>query len=324
MGLIEIKQTINMKKYLSIVLMLICTFICEAQTIEDPVFDRTDNPSFRVEKFVITKDTTYIYCYYTAEGGTWANIIKGMYLRDVKTNKRYPLLKCDGLPYSPDKETFKNSKRCEVKLYFEPICNVKKVDLIENPNKRAFNIYGIDFGNQYKEKYSLDYLYNLAKKSLSYDYEGDTTKAIQYKKEEVEAVKYNMGKNSEEYLNSIYQLAVMYDKYGFYTEATGIMVKVLEMHAEIMGTFDSKYALQLLTLAQIYSHSGYREKSIQTFKASISKYESLDIWDINIALAHRLISEEYKLSGDIKKAIEHQKKAIELKKIICGSEGYLE
>lgn len=298
--------------------------VCEAQIIENPVFDRTDVPAFHVNKVEITKDTTYLYCSYKAEGGSWANISKETYLRDVNTNKIYPLLKCDGLPYGPQKESFTYSKRCEVKLYFKSIRNAKKIELIEDPNGKAFNVYGIDLENQFKESFTENYLNRLLSMSSFYDSASDTIKAIQYKNEEVEASKYIHGIKSEAFLVSLLGLAIIYDKYQHFSDAIRIMEKVTELHGEIWGAQDADYALQLRTLAQFYSHAGLFEIAIKKIKDSISKYEELKIFDEQYAIALRFLSDNYELSGDERSAIEYQKKAISIRKLIGESDGYLE
>jgi len=50
--------------------------VVNAQVVENPVFDRTDVSAFRVQKVEVKKDTTYVYCSYSAEADSWANISK--------------------------------------------------------------------------------------------------------------------------------------------------------------------------------------------------------------------------------------------------------
>ena len=90
---------------LFVVLWSLC-LSSHAQVIENPVFDRTDVPAFHIDKITLTKDATIISCTYAAEANSWANISEETYLLDTNTNKRYPIQKCDGLPYAPEKREF--------------------------------------------------------------------------------------------------------------------------------------------------------------------------------------------------------------------------
>ena len=61
-------------RWLLPVCLLICSLNVYSQIIENPIFDRTDVPSFHVDKVEITKDSTFVYCSYYAEARSWANI----------------------------------------------------------------------------------------------------------------------------------------------------------------------------------------------------------------------------------------------------------
>lgn len=312
-----------MRKFLLMLFCLLC-LASYAQVIENPVFDRTDAMEYRVEKVECTEDTTYLYCSLIADAGLWANISKETYLRDVNSNIKYPLLKCIGLPYSPEKRYFVFDERCYIKMCFDPIQDVTKFDLIENPNDKAFNIYGIDLNNQYKETYIFAEQQRFSNMSSFYESSGDTIKAIQFKKKEAECTKFIHGIKSEAYLVSLQGLALMYDKYNYHGEAIENMETVTELHADIWGTSDKYYASAIRTLAQLYSHAGIFDKSIETFKKSILQYDSLNICDKEYAIALRFISDAYELSGDEYHAIEYQKKAIEVRKKLNNSDDYLE
>ena len=114
----------------------------DAQVFENPVFDRSDVSAFRVKKVEINKDTTYVYCSYSAEAGSWANISKETCLYVRSANKKYPLLRCDGLPFSPQQKLFVYAEQCNVLLCFPSIRNASKFDLIEDDSDKTFNIYG--------------------------------------------------------------------------------------------------------------------------------------------------------------------------------------
>lgn len=295
-----------------------------AQIIENPVFDRKDVPEYRVEKVECTKDTTYVYCSYSAEAGSWANMSKDTYLRDVNTNIKYPLLKCIGLPYGPEKKDFIYNERCEIILCFKPINNVKKIDLIEIPNQRAFNIYGIDLNNQYLVSYMSNDPHRLFTKSSFYDSAGDTIKAIQFKKDEIEAVRYVYGIASEEYMEALSSLCILYDKYGFQKEMEELANFIEKKSKVIWRQKDWNYALHMRTIASFYSHSKMYEKSIENYKECINTFESLDIIDNEYAIALRFLSSDYVQIGDFKESIEIKKKCIKVRRELKDGSGFFD
>ena len=98
-----------MKRISILLLFVLYSICCLAQIYDKPVFDRTDTPELHIDKVEITTDTTFIYCTYYAEEGSWANISKDTYLEDTITKKKYPLLKIEGLPLFPEKRIFSYS-----------------------------------------------------------------------------------------------------------------------------------------------------------------------------------------------------------------------
>ena len=204
-----------------------------AEVVENPVFDRADVPAFRVQKIEFKKDTTYIYCSYSAEAGSWANISKGTYLYDRENNKKYPLLRCDGLPFSPQQRSFMNGGRCNVLLCFPSTRNMSKFDLIENDNDKFFNIYGIDISNTYQTSYQESDVARFTQMASFYDSASDTLKALQFKAKEIEAVKYVFGVKSEPLIVSLLNASIMYDKYGLCEQAIDIAKQEGIIHAEL-------------------------------------------------------------------------------------------
>lgn len=295
-----------------------------AQIIENPVFDHTDQPSLHIDKVKVTTDTTYVYCTYTAADNSWANIYSDTYLLSYPSKEKHKLLSCSGFPIYPEKRIFQFGEKCEIIFSFPSIKGATHFDFIEMPNDKVFNIYGVSLSHKFMKQYLESELKRFSNMSSFYDSAGDTLKAIQYKKNEVESTKYVYGAKSDAFLVSLLHLAILYNKYDYYSEAIDLMEKVTAMHAEIWGTSDSNYALQLRTLAQFYSHAGIFDKAIKTYKESISKYESLNDYNNEYAIALRFISDDYELSGDEKHSIEYQAKAIEVRRKIGNSEGYLE
>ncbi|MBR4898304.1 MAG: CHAT domain-containing protein [Prevotella sp.] len=304
-------------------LLLLFIGYTHAQVVENPVFDRTDVSAFRVQKIEIRKDTTYVYCSYSAEAGSWANISKDAYLYVRKANKKYPLLRCEGLPFSPQKKSFMYEERCNVLLCFPPIRNISKFDIIENAGDKAFNIYGIDISNTYETSYQESEVARYSNMASFYDSVGDTIKALQFKAKEIEATKYVFGVKSESLIVSLLNASIMYDKYGFCEQAIDIAKQEGEIHAELWGTSDWNYALYLRTLGQFYSHAKEYNNAILSYKESIQLYESLKIVDNAYALALYFLAGDYYEIGDSDNALFYQKKTLEARRQIGEAEGYI-
>ena len=214
------------------ILLLFIGYI-NAQVVENPVFDRADFPAFRVQKVEIKKDTTHVYCSYSAEAGSWASISKETSLYIRKTNKKYPLLRCD---VSPQQKLFKFAERCNVLLCFPSIRNLSKFDLIVNESDKAFNIYGIDISNTYQTSYQESDVARFSNMASFYDSAGDTIKALQFKIKEIEATKYVFGVKSEPLIVSLLNASIIYDKYGYSEQVIDI-----NQNIDTLSAFTDKY-----------------------------------------------------------------------------------
>lgn len=310
-------------KWFLLAILSICGLSSYTQVIENPVFDSCNVAAFHIEKIEITKDDTKIYCSYSAKANSWANISKDTYLQDTKTKKQYELIKCDGLPFEPERKVFRYEEKCEITFTFPPVKHGNKIDFIETPGKQAFNIYGVDINKQYDRIYTEAEMIRFSNMASFYDSSGDTLKAIQYKKDEMLAAQYVYGIKSEAYLNALVGLCIMHNSHGNHTEAIKQMELLTKLEEEIHGTSDWQYALQLRTLALFYSNAKMYDKSINTFKESIALYEKLNIAEDQYILALEFISQDYESIGNKKQAIAYQNKAIQARKELGDSENYL-
>lgn len=312
-----------MRNIFLICIMLLSIGYVKAQVVENPVFDRSDTYAFRVHKVEITKDTTYIYCSYSAEAENRAYISKEtcLYVRNI--NKKYPLLRCDGLPFYPQYKTFMSAERCNVLLCFPSIRNISKFDVIVNESDKAFNIYGIDISNTYKISYQESEVARFSNMASFYDSAGDTIKALQFKSKEIEATKYVFGVKSEPLIVSMLKASILYDKYGYSEQAIDIAKQEGAIHAELWGTSDWNYAIYLSNLGSFYSHAQKYECAIKTYKESIQLFESLNIVDNEYALALFFIADDYYEIGDITNALISQKKSLEARRQIGERERYI-
>ena len=314
-----------MRRVLYLLTIIICASLkTVAQTIENPVFERTDVPAFHINKVTINKDATILHCSYAAEANSWANISEDTYLLDTKTNKKYPIQKSEGLPYGPEQRKFLFGERCEVILYFPSFNPQGKFNLIENIDERAFNVYGIDLNNQFEKQYQESELKRFSNMASFYDSAGDTLKAIQYKEDELKATQYIHGYKSEAYLLSLFKLSLMYDKYEYFRESTTLIEKTTKLYEETYSKSDWNYALQLRTQAQLYSHAKMYEQSINTFKEAIALYEELNIVDEQYALTLDFIANDYYMIGDYDNGLLYQKKNVDVRRKIGDAKIYLD
>lgn len=304
------------------ILFILISYI-NAQVVENPVFDRTDVPAFRVKKIDAKKDTTYIYCSFSVSDASWANISKDMYLYAKKTNNKYPILRCEGLPFSPQKKTFINDTRCDVLLCFPPIRNISKIDLIEKESETAFNIYGIDIASQYETIYQESDITHFSNMASFYESASDTIKALQYKLKEIEAVKYIHGIKSYDLSFCLTNAYIMCYKFGCYEQAIDLVIQDNVIVSELRGKSTLDYATSLSTLGMFYSHAKEYDKAIETYKESIHLFESLNIVDNEYVIALFKIASLYYEIGDNDNALLYQKKSLDARRQIGEAEGYI-
>ncbi len=312
-----------MKKLLTIINLLMCMILCNAQTINYPVFDSTYVEKLHINKVEITQDTTYVYCTFSADANSWANISSDTYLLSYPSKTKHKLFSSIGFPIAPEKRNFQYDEKCDVLFCFSSIKGSSHFDFIEVLDEDAFNIFGVNLNDQFEKQFTKLELKRFSNMSSFYDSAGDTTKAIQFKKNEVDASEYIYGNKSYEYYLSLIELAVLYDKYDIFDEAIETMEIATEKREYMGGTSNSNYALQLRALAQFYSHAGMIDKSISTYKKSISLYETLNICDIEYAKALSFISAAFQYSGDDLQSMDYQMKAIDAWKKLGDSEDYL-
>lgn len=221
------KKYFVMKYFVVVLSFVMCCMKCVAQTYIEPVFDRTDEPSLHINKIEVTKDTTFIHCTLTMPPNSWGTISDATYLYNYETHEKHPLLKCDGLPISPQKRDFTFGGVFQVSFYFPSIPDIGKLDFIENPNKKAFNIYGVDVSKHYDKPYTIADFNDYYNMSSICESDNDTIKALEYKQKSVDAIQYIDGVKSIGYLGSFLQKCIMYIGYGFHQNAIDEIKKVL-------------------------------------------------------------------------------------------------
>ena len=99
-----------------------------------------------IQKVEITSRYTVIEAHYTNRSGKPLFVIPEMCIIDPLTQKKYYIIKTDGIPMEPERRTFRGvGDEIEVKLYF-PRINIGKTpmfDVIEDVEQgiKFYNVY---------------------------------------------------------------------------------------------------------------------------------------------------------------------------------------
>jgi len=139
-----------MKRYLLVILFLFTLIFAGfgQGVIKNPAFGMTTSPEVKIVKIELAKDFTAIHFSFITPSeyvfGGWAAALKTMYLKDVKSKKRFYLKEAVNIPYYPDKHHFTApGQRLDFVLIFEPVDNKTiAVDMIENI-EGGFNFFKI-------------------------------------------------------------------------------------------------------------------------------------------------------------------------------------
>ncbi len=221
-----------------------------AQVVENPVFDRTDVYEFRVQKIETKNDTTYVYCSYSADAGSWANISDKTYIENVNDGTKYPIIKVTGIPFSPDKRHFNKAGDIDVKLYF-PCVYANRINIIENEDESAFNIYGIDLTCSYDSTYTTDDIHYNFDAYQKKEKEEDWASALKYTQNQLEATDYVEGIRSFASACSLYNMMMVLYKLNEYDKEIECGLKAIDILRELPQ--DSIY---LDVLARAYGNVG--------------------------------------------------------------------
>jgi tetratricopeptide (TPR) repeat protein len=264
-------------RWFSAIIVFLYNFICSAQVIENPVFDRTDVPSFHIDKIEITKDTTFVYCTYYAEEGSWANISPETYLEDVETGKKYTILGSEGLPFGPTKRDFESNQKCDVRLLFPSIFDATKLNFIENPNESAFNIWGIDLQMSFTSQFTVSDIDKFRKLAKESENANDCKSAIEYTFKQLESSKFFYGNKSTPCAYAMYNLTMFYFEVKEYDK----VIEWGDKTIDILNSLPSD-SLNLDVIARTYGNIG---------KAYIKKKQNdiaFDILEESLSLRKRL------------------------------------
>ena len=299
-------------------LFVICGLFGYAQVIENPVFDRTDQPLFHVDKVELTQDSTIIYCTYDAEIGSWANISSETYLEETLSGKKYTILKSDGLPFAPQQRLFNYAERCNIKLSFPAIHAIDKINLIESPKEKAFNIFGISLkeSNDCASFSNIEKAMALSSKAEFYASVENYTKAIEYESQAMSIKKALLGRLSEPYEYSVSMLGKYYSDIRCYDKAIYYFSEDLNLIKEIAGVEYDGYAITLSVIGTCYENKGSFIDALEILNQALNiANNNKNVKEIDRARIISSIANVYMEMGDLHKAIQYATEGFSIKQI---------
>lgn len=156
-----------MKKILSLILLINLSIHIFAQKhVECPYFYDLDTPEFVVDSILLSENETKVFCSYSVKEGHWANIYRGMYIKNNDNGDIFNIIDVEGLPFSPNQRNFTKDETIIITLVFPKISECKSIDIIEHADREAFNIYEIDISSK-KHRLSINEHQNLSIKAFS-------------------------------------------------------------------------------------------------------------------------------------------------------------
>ena len=131
---------------LIITIIISCLAIASSygQTYIKPKYERRANPRVSISKVQITKKYTVVHCRYTSTFSGHACVSPSMFIEDLKTKKRYKLVKTEKIPLCPKQYMFsEKGHKFDFVLYFERVPHtVRYINMIEDM-ANGFNFYRI-------------------------------------------------------------------------------------------------------------------------------------------------------------------------------------
>lgn len=336
-----------MKKNLLFILLFFCLVNSIAQTIDNPTFEGSDVPALYITKVEVTKDTTYVFCLYYGEAGSWASISKDTYLRDSKSHKTFSLQRCEGLPYSPDVRQFYQNESCEVVFCFPSIAGAEQFDFIESEDEKGFNIYGVSLKKKLKTSYSdeelerisellstyksssdiektkmlKDYITSLYNLESYYVSKGNYAEAIRLGKLEVKIREVVFGKENLNYIESLDNQINYITVLGKYDEAIILGLENVDIIKKVYGTDNPKYVNLLENLATIYSELGNYDEAIRlSTEAMIINKRVLGIESPNYTNSLCSLAYFYFKDGNSRESVRLETEAMEIIKKVDGTD----
>ncbi len=254
-----------MKLLIIIIAFLTWGINCIGRTIKNPVFEKSDVPFFHIDSIGVTPDSTIVYCTFRVDDNSWTNISPNTSIEIVSTGEKFNIINTKGVPFSPNKRIHKYAECCSVILSFPPIHNLGKLNLIEDSNNVAFNVYGISLKEENEQeyvKYGFHQLDLLNKKSEFFYSAKNYNKAIYYETQVMKICKALFGCKSSDYIISLNNLSQYYAYNKVYDKA----IKYGEEAIEAIGNVTPEYSALLSNLGVSYAGIDDYVNAIKYFK----------------------------------------------------------
>lgn len=258
-----------MRRHFATLLLLMCNLLCFAQVIVNPEYDRTSFEVLHphVDKVELKKDTTKVFCSINYQESWSYNIPKTMFIENLKTHKKYQIIKCIGLPFEPEERTFNYGGTFQFIFCFPHIDGLQKFNIIEDASKeRFFNIYGIDISKCYPQAFEESEYKRFKNMSDFYKSSGDINKFAEYEEKELSAAQYIFGNRSYAADACYIQLAHYYNEAGDYDKAIELGQQALKCDSILFGVENKEYPIYANTLgslSQFYLNAGKDDESLQ-------------------------------------------------------------
>lgn len=283
-----------MIRIISFFVIYMCSILCFAQVVINPVYDRTNFEVLHphVDRVELMKDSTKIYCSISYPESFSYNIPKTMFLEDTKNNKKYQITKCIGLPFEPEERVFYFGGTFQFVFCFPHIEGLHKFNLLEDPSRdRFFNIYGIDILTSYQQTFEETEYKRFKNMSDFYRSSGDINKFVDFEEKELLAAQYIFGNKSLAASDCYHQLAQHCNAVGYHTKAIEFGLLALECDSIQFGVDNKDYPVYVTTLGNL---SSYYKDNGNDFEALYNKQKCIGIWR-NIGNEDNYLKEIYSL-----------------------------
>jgi len=126
----------------------------QAQIIDNPECDKSDNSNVVIRRIEITDYTTIVTFFYQASDeyvkGGWFNMNPEVCLKSSDGKKVYKLIHAEGIPLAPNKKDFDYAGQIvSYRLTFPKLDScIEKIDIIECSTSNCFNFYGVSLSRK--------------------------------------------------------------------------------------------------------------------------------------------------------------------------------
>lgn len=235
---------------------------CYAQKYNNPMFDRADTTSFRIQQVELRPDYTILHCKYYAERNSWTNISRNSYIEDVASNEKLYLKRITGLLYSPQKKYLKAGESIQVSLYF-PRIRSKRFNFIDAKKEKNLCIYGINIDTiPFQTEYIKDEVLRKVETQKQLSDSSDYSKSIKLSKELVGEFKYLYGIRSQEVFERLCILSCDYYYLGDFRNAINCVKEALSIGSSHQEFEKEKLIEAQSILSVYYNDIGNYQKAI--------------------------------------------------------------